>query len=371
MPQTPLTLYRSLLACVGKGSEHDRRAALRKMLRDSPETWPTRLRATMDGAGITRDYVTRHLLSIGKFEPDVLEALEAGLPLRVCRLVNGLPSEADREQAMAAFWQAKRAGASGALLPRGVSTQVERAARRLRARQVSSSHAAATTSDLEGGWLLPAPEPARPLAPPGHVWTFRTQRRSDRTAERLPHQVVEALVATYLQQGDRLVDVTAGAGTIGQTAQRFGISSWSGDIEPGAAFVHRIDAREAKDSRGVFGEGPETKWPPPRCAQALVVHPPTYLAWVDQQDEASRALATIDGYAEDVAAMLAGSLDVVAPGGNVWIITRPVREKGRVWLVTSHLSELLTEFEFDLVGYHVAADNRGRDFWHVLVGRCR
>src|SRR5690606_1195516 len=96
---------------------------------------------------------------------------------------------------------------------------------------------------------------------------------------------------------------------------------------------------------------------------------PTYLAWHDQQEEAAPGLATVDGYIDYVAAMLSSSLGVLAADGTVWIISRPIREKGRVWLVTSHLSELLTDFELELVGYHVAADERGRDDWHVLVGR--
>ena len=369
MRRTPLLLYRSLIACFEGESEHASRVALRRALRLPPTKWPACLRETMAAAGVTPDYVMRHLFSIGRFEPDVLEALEAGLPLSVCRLVNGLSSEADRERAMAPFWRALRAGATSVLLPRGVSAQVERMARRLRSSRTAAERSADSAYELEGGWLPPAPEPPTPMAPPGDVWTFPTQSRSDRSAERLPAQVIEGLLATYLQPGDRLVDITAGAGTIGLVASRLGIASWSGDIEPGAAFVHQIDARDMRFGQGTHAPDAAESWPPPASAQALVLHPPTYLAWHDQQEEAAPGLAKVDGYIDYVAAMLSSSLGVLAADGTVWIISRPIREKGRVWLVTSHLSELLTDFELELVGYHVAADERGRDDWHVLVGR--
>jgi hypothetical protein len=366
MARTPLELYQSLISCFPADSEEEQRRALRRTLAGPRKAWPSELSQAMDTAGVSHGYVTRHLLSIGRFAPDVVAALEVGLPLGVCRLVNGLATEEARAAALAPLWKAIRGREVGALLPRGVSSKVERTARQLRARQEAVSWADEAPS-LEEGWLLPLPDAATPARPRGHIWTFNAQSREDSSAERLPSRVVEYLIATYLSAGDRLVDVTAGAGTIGVVARRFGVASWSGDIEPAAHFVHRIDARELVEGSGLaFGDGTASR-PSPGCAQALVIHPPTYPAWAELQDDPS--LATIEGYAEDVAAMLSGSIGVLGPSGVVTLITRPVRTKGRVWLVTSHLSQVLTESDLELVGYHVAVADDEREDWHILVGR--
>lgn len=50
------------------------------------------------------------------------------------------------------------------------------------------------------------------------------------------------------------------------------------------------------------------------------------------------------------------------------MITRPVRSGGRVWLVTSHVSQVMEESGLTLVGYHLAVSQDGRDEWQVLVG---
>lgn len=331
--------------------------------------WSDELAAVLKEAAVSPGYVTRHLLSIGTFSEDVLGALSAGLPLSICRLVNGLDREEDREAALSPLWSAVRpvGRADSPLLPRGVAKHIERLARRLRALQAAGGGSAlplVSQATLADGWLLPFEPMAPARGRAGDTWIYPAPSRAARRAESLPGEVVEWLIARYLVPGDRLVDVTAGGGTIGDVASRHGIASWSGDVAPGAPFVHRVDAREL-----MLGEGLEdTASPAPGSSQALVLHPPTYPAWLDSLDDRARRLATIDQYSEEVAAMLAGASGVLVSGGVAMVITRPVRANGRAWLVTSHLSEVIVEFGMSLVGYHVAVAEDGSEDWHVLVG---
>lgn len=316
----------------------------------------------MESSLITPDYVTRHLLSIGGFAPEVLAALASGLPLAVCRLVNGLQNAADR---LAALEPLHAAGVgvqarTSPLLPRGVSKRVERAARRLRSQQgATRTPSQVATGPLSDGWLEPDELPERAIAIGGVTWIYPVQSSAAKLAESLPHAVVEALLARYLHPGDQLVDVTAGTGTIGTIAKRLGIASWSCDLLPGADFVHEVDARELATFLGA---------PRPSSSDGLVVHPPTYAAWLDSLDREAKRLATIDEYSEEVAAMLAGSIGVLVPGGVAIVITRPVRAEGQAWLATSHLSQVIVEFGMRLIGYHVAVAEDGSEDWHVLVG---
>jgi len=105
----------------------------------------------------------------------------------------------------------------------------------------------------------------------------------------------------------------------------------------------------------------------------LVVHPPTYPAWLDSLHMAAgdreSSIATVDGYTDELADMLGGSLGALAPRGVAVMITRPVRSGGRVWLVASHVSQVMEESGLALVGYHLAVSQDGRDEWQLLVGR--
>lgn len=66
--------------------------------------------------------------------------------------------------------------------------------------------------------------------------------------------------------------------------------------------------------------------------------------------------------------MLASSFGVLEEGGVAIVITCPARADGQVWLVTSHLSQLIVEFGMCLVGYHVAVADDGSEDRNVLVG---
>jgi hypothetical protein len=77
----------------------------------------------------------------------------------------------------------------------------------------------------------------------------------------------------------------------------------------------------------------------------------------------------LDAYRDEVGAMLAGSLGVVRPGGFVAVIARPVRERGAVWLATSHLAESLADTGAKLEAYVVAVDAAASEDWHVLLAR--
>lgn len=368
MAASPWTLYQSLLARTQGASEAEACARIRQALRSPRASWPACLRQVVDAAAVSPGYLTRHVLSIRGFAPDVRRALEAGLPLAVCRLVNGLPDEDLRAEALAPLWGALQGRHAGALLPRGVAAQVERHARRLRLHQGKTPPDQHDVNVTTGsGWLLPASAPSTPVCPAGDVWFYPAQPRASRLAEAFPPSMAEGLIATYLAPGDRLVDVTAGTGTFGSVSRRLGVASWSGDIAPGAAFVHPADARTLL-LPGADGAVPP---PEPSTAAALVLHPPTFPAWRDGLPAPTRKLATLDQYAEDVAAMIGGSLGALVPRGVLILITRPERGGGQVSLVTSHLAQLLNEFDLELVGYHLAVSEDGHDDWHALVGRAR
>jgi hypothetical protein len=350
--RSPWQRYRTLLELAPGPDEAARVTYLRHALRGPPQAWPEGLRAFLVEEGVGAAYVLRHLLSIRGFAPDVRAALEAGLPLSVARLVNGVDAAATRARVLAPLAEAgpKR----GALLPRGLAARIERAAR---AELVAAAPRALDDAVPDDGWIA-ADGAASPRGQPGSVWTFPPTPAAQRPAEPLHESVIEGVLARILPSGGRLVDVTAGRGTIARVARRHGVATWSGDLEPGAPFVHRVDAARLFDV------------PPPGlrrgAADALVVHPPTYLAWAEATGATRLEL---DAYGDAVGTMITGSLGVVRPGGFVVVITRPVREDGRVWLTTSHLAQTLDDAGLDLTGYVVAVSADGAEDWHVLVAQ--
>ncbi|MFN2322582.1 MAG: hypothetical protein ABR510_06445 [Trueperaceae bacterium] len=361
----PIDLYAKLLDAAdivaGTASDEDARVALLRRVLRTAEALPAPVARVVDAAGVTRAYLLRHVLSIRAFAPDVRAALREGLPLAVARQVNGLATAEARAWALEPL---AGVGAFGRLLPRGVAAQVERRARGARDRGSAPPPAAGKAgrtveSGLDAvGWRAPDPDPRPPADRPGDVWTFAAAGPR-RDAEALAPEVVEALLARLLPSGGRLVDATAGAGTIADVARRHGVATWSGDLEPRAPFVHRADA-------ALLGSAPEG--PGSAVADVLVVHPPTYRSWAAAAPDVAR-MEQVDGYADAVAAMVAGAMGVVAPGGFVVVVTRPVREPGAVWLATSHLAQQLTDADLTLERYVLAVADDGSEEWHVLVGR--
>jgi hypothetical protein len=354
--RSPLALYRALLDAVEGADEDERARAVRRALRAEPASRPPRLRAVVADAGVGEGFLTRGVLSIRGFAPDVRTAMELGLPLATARIVNGIDGAAARARVLAplvALPEAERR-----LLPRGLTARIERAARAERVRPVDAAPSRMAPPRPDG-WLPPDPHPVAPRPLSCDVWTYPALSASARGVEPLHERVVEALLARLLPQGGDLVDVTAGAGTIGRVAQRHGVASWSGDLAPTAEHVLPIDARRllgerhAGLSRGV--------------ADLLVVHPPTYPVWAEAADP--DGMGGLDAYADEVGAMVTGSLPTVRPGGAVVLITRPVREAGRVWLTTSHLAQALLDAGLRLEGYVVAVAEGGGEDWHLLWGR--
>ncbi|MDF1522572.1 MAG: hypothetical protein P1P87_07115 [Trueperaceae bacterium] len=324
-------------------------------MRKPRATWPPALRTLIDDAGVTLGYLTRGLLSIHRFAPDVRQALAAGLPFAVARLVNGLPTTEARARALAPLDAA--AGRDGALLPRGVSAAVERLARAERRALEAERPAEAPRVD-EDRWVLPEDAVRAPRRMVGDVWLFEPVAGAAASEEPLAERVVEALLARTLPNGGDLVDATAGRGTIASVARRHGVRCWSGDVVPGAPFVVEADAREL-----LTGAVPGIAR---HCADLLVLHPPTFATWAASSPHADGGL---DAYRDEVGAMLAGSLGVVRPGGFVAVIARPVRERGAVWLATSHLAESLADTGAKLEAYVVAVDAAASEDWLVLLAR--
>ena len=348
-------LYESLLAAVEGGDERDRVRTLRRLLRQPESAWPPALREVVAGSGVGVGYLMRGLLSIHRFAPEVRRALAAGLPFAVARLVNGLPTREARGRALAPLAAVDER--DGALLPRGLAARVERLARAER-RSLGEGGPVPAPRLGAGGWVLPDDAVRVPRGAAGDVWLFEPVPGASPREEPLAERVVEALLARTLPRGGDLVDVTAGRGTIASVARRHGVRCWSGDVAPGAAFVVEADARRLL-TRAVPGIARH-------CADLLVVHPPTYPVWASSSALAGGGL---DAYRDDVAAMLAGSLGVVRPGGFVAVIARPVRERGVVWLATSHLAESLADAGVGLEAYVVAVDAAASEDWHLLLGR--
>lgn len=351
----PFAFYQSILATVTGSDESERVAFLRRLLAQPASSWPPALRDALATAAVTPAYLTRHVLSIHRFAPDVRTALAAGLPLAVARLVNGLPTAEARARALVPL--AAAAGHEGVLLPRGASKAVERLARAERQAIAAPQPTGAPRLEADR-WVLPDDAARPPRRMPGDVWLFEPVAGAGVSEEPLAERVVEALLARTLPRGGDLVDATAGRGTIATVARRHGVRSWSGDVAPGAPFVVRADARELLTA-AVPGVARH-------CADLLVLHPPTYPAWARTSPDADGGL---DAYRDDVAAMLAGSLGVVRPGGFVAVIARPVREPDGVWLATSHLAESLADTGARLEAYVLAVDAAASEDWHLLLAR--
>ena len=357
MSRRPWDLYQALLATRSEAGEAQRVRALRRALRGERERWPASVRAIVEAAGVSEGYLQRGLLSIASFSPEARDALRRGLPFTVARRVNRI-EDAQRRAAVLAPLSALGGNREAPLLPRGLARRIESDALSALAEQ-RSARARGDVAAAVDGWLEPNEPAGTPRRLPGQAWTFEPTRGSVAGAEPLSARVVEALLARLLPHGGALVDVTAGAGTIAVEALRFGVRAWSGDIAPAAPFVQRADARTLMH-----------RPPPglqPRCADLLVVHPPTYPVW--RRGRAGALDDQLDGYRDDVAAMITGSLAVVRPGRHVVVVSRPVRAAGAVWLSTSHLAEALDDAGVRVVGYVVAVARGGREDWHLLIGQ--
>ena len=350
----PLALYLELLDAVPGADEPARVRWLRRLLAGPRDAWPAALRERIDAAGVSTGYLTRGLLSIHRFAPEVRAALEAGLPFAVARRVNGLPTVAARRRALAPMAGLAERPA-GRLLPRGVAAAVERRARAEAAASVRGGPAPVADPS---GWLAPTERVTPPRAKRGDVWAFEPATGARAKDEPLAERVVEALLARTIPSGGELVDVTAGRGTIGLVARRHGVRSWSGDLAPGAPFVQRADARTLLLDR-----------PPgiaPACADLLVVHPPTFPTWATEAPDADGG---VEAYQDALAAMLAGSLGVVRPGGFAVMITRPVRERGAVSVAVSYLADAFALSAVSVAAYVLAVSMETGEDWHLVIGR--
>jgi len=352
----PLALYLSLLDAVPGDDEAARVRSLRRLLARPREAWPAALRERIDAASVSTGYLTRGLLSIHRFAPEVREALEAGLPFAVARRVNGLRSAAARRRALAPL-AALEGGAPGRTLPRGLAARIERLAR---AEAAGATRGGPAPVADPSGWLAASETATPPRAMRGDVWGFEPAAGARAKDEPLAERVVEALLARTIPSGGELVDVTAGRGTIALVARRHGVRSWSGDLAPGAAFVQRADARALLVDR-----------PPgiaPGCADLLVVHPPTYPTWAREAPDADGG---VEAYQDALAAMLAGSLGVVRPGGFAVMVTRPVRERGAVSVAVSYLADAIALSGVEVVAYVLAVSVAAGEDWHLVIGRVR
>lgn len=347
VPRNPVATYHTLLRRAMEALDLPDEATTRSRLYTALK--PERLAATppLQGVlaelGIGPGYARNHLLSLGGWPEDVVTRVEEGLPLAVARSLAAL----DEEQRGRALTSAERDrhGTWG--------QRVDRAIDRV------GREGAAPDVLPEDGWLPPSPAPIRTPAPAGDVWRFPTLGRAGREAEELHLDLARAILARYARPGDSVVDLTAGSGTVALAAREHGCRSWSGDIAPRLPFIHRMDATDVRMVE-VLG---------PACADLAFLHPPTYFAWL--RDRPTGSVEGREGYAALIAEMVVSAVPLLREGGHLVLIGRPVRAEGVVHTAIGELQRELEEAGTVLVGYHLGADERGSEDWHVLVGQLR
>lgn len=349
MPRNPADLYDALLdraaAALGTATPSATRRRLYALLRPARLAEAPEVRRVLDELAIGPSYARNHLLSLGGWPSDVVGHVRRGLPLSVARRLAG-EDAATREAALARAETDRAAGVPGTW-----GQRVGRALERVRLEREAP--------DLppEGGWLPPAPAPDAGPGPSGDVWRFPAPAGASSGGEILHPDVVDAILARYAVAGERLVDLTAGPGTVARVAQRRGLASWSGDVDPGAAFVHRMDATAPRWEEGLR----------PGDADLVVLHPPTYDQWA--RDRGDDEVVGVEGYAALLAEMILTAREAAAPGGRIVLIARPARAGGTVRTTVGPLERELEDVGATLTGYHLAVGHRGGEDWHVLVGR--
>ena len=107
------------------------------------------------------------------------------------------------------------------------------------------------------------------------MWRFPSLFEAGREAENPHADLARAIVARYAQPGNRIVDLTAGSGTIAFAERELGCPSCSGHVHPRHAFIHTADATELPFSNGLE----------PGVADVAFLHPPTYFAWKTTRSE--------------------------------------------------------------------------------------
>lgn len=345
MPRSPVRVYGELIrrarTALGVPDEVVARRRLYTVLKPDRLVQHPEVQEILRDLGIGASYARNHLLSLGGWPDDVVALVRDGLPLGVARRLAHLTPRDRRTAHHEAATIA--AGTFGQRMHRAIDRVVR--------------DAEAPRASLVEGWLPPAAEPESTPGPSADVWRFPVLGPSGREAEELHPDLANAILARYAGPGDRVVDLTAGAGTVGRAARRRGNPSWSGDIAPRAPFVHTVDATDL-----VFDDGLT-----PHVADVVVLHPPTYFAW-----RRTRPAGTVEGregYSELIGDLAAGGAQVVRPGGFLITIGRPVRVAGSVYTAIGELERVLEEVGAPLVGYHLGVDHRGTEDWHVLVGR--
>jgi predicted RNA methylase len=301
------------------------------------------LEALLSQLAVSPAYARNHLLSIGTWPQDVVALLRAGLALTVARRLAQVPEDV-RDAAV----REARGGLFEGTWSQRVLASLDRVEQRL----------AATMTHLQEGWLPASAAPKPPDVNVNHdVWQFPTLPPLRRASEELHPSLIKAILARHTTAGQRVVDLTAGAGGVGRAAREYGCTSWSGDINPRAPFVHRADATDVRFEHGLSQH----------AADLVVLHPPTYFSWLRQRPYG--AVDGREGYSDLVARMILSAARVVRRGGRIVTISRPIRSAGRVYAAIGDLQNELEAVGAKLVGYHLGVDVAGREDWHVLVGQ--
>jgi|GEM_PF-2701855 len=354
MPRNPVAVYAELLRqaqdVMGLNDPASTRSRLYTLLRKQHlEKYPE-LQEVLARLGIGAGYARNHLLSLGGWPEDVVTLVRRGLPLKVARRLAHVDLRTRKEALRRA--ETDKRTLDDSTWGQRVDRAIDRLAREADAPDIVP----------EDGWLSPTLTPdGSPLdpspAPSGNVWRFPTLGAKSRADEELHPDLARAILARYAAPGDAIVDLTAGSGTVAQVAATRGLRSWSSDLEPRAKFVHKMNAREVTFENGLT----------PGCANLVLVHPPTFAYW--EQTRPKGTVAGPEGYADLIAELLDGAMQIAAPDALLVLVGRPVRSEGIVRTAIGELQRELEDIGTTLIGYHLGVDEKGTEDWHVLVGR--
>lgn len=305
-----------------------------------------RLADVLNRHGVSASYTRTHLLSIGSWPKGVQEAMRQGLPYQDARRIAQLDSSAQRT-VLAAF--AKRAGEA----PRQATATARAIERKLEHDRIAE----AITCDEEG-WVAPLPAPKRRRRGlPGAL--VYDELGAGWGMDQAPRKLIEGLLAAYVEPGERVVDLMAGAGIVAVAGRDSGRWVWSADVEPRHAFIHRLDARDCigiVQSLGRFAGQVEL----------AVIHAYKQDAW-----DAKSGRPTPSDIANRISQVVQCAACLVTSGGCVSVVLRPQRGPNEVALLTDLVKDALEHFVGRLVGYHIAVAARDDVDWHLLVARRR
>lgn len=336
MPRNAIETYERFIEEAAHALGHDAPEAaipeLRRILKGKDPQRYACIAPILGSLSISASYVVSHLLSIPSWPQDVQDGLHDGLPLAKARAIAQADAAVRRDMIAAA-------------LDRPLKASEESTERK--------------DLPLEGAWV-PASGRRRTTASDNvrsqDTWIYPSLAIGKRAHEVLHPKLAKSILLAYTRAGDKVVDLTAGAGTIAYVAHELELSSWSGDLHPRAPFIHTCDARVPLEACGLRTG----------CADLVILHPPTFNTWCATND--LHGTSTFEAYQDFVEELVAGAGSLLPSGGHVVLVTRPVRTAGATVHSIGPLIQVIEDTFGVLHRHHVAIETMARKHWDVLVG---